>query len=911
MMKNILTTILALTVTTAAFGTVHSHWDGGRNTPVHKLDLRDEFGDKIDPGSPTALPVSTRNTCGQCHDYETIAGGWHFNSSRTNTCAGRASEPWFMVDATTGSQIPMSLRAWQGVYKPGALNMTNWEWVNTFGRHMPGGDLGEPADIYSEGGHNARWEVSGKLEINCFACHTQDKLYDHSEYVRLMARENFAWAATGALGLGDVGGMGLRVPDYWDALRGLDKDDKVYKVPPHITYDMSKFDHKSRTVLEVDTPRDKNCLNCHSVTQAGMGHKDIDGDVHLRAGMSCTDCHSNDLKHDIARGYEGDTSGSMDRGRATASCVGCHNGSDKTKAGRFGAPTPKHVGYPLVHFEKLSCTVCHSGVTEEGKIAQVRTSRANRMGVYGRARWVTPAPFILEPVFVKNDEGKIEPRRMTWPAYWGTRAADGSVAPLKPELVQETCAAELGVREHVGAILATLATNPNNPGTPALVIDGECFAANADNAAMPRGQDDSFKGVAFIYLVEGTNNVAVVPNYDPHESTDNMTEEQLYARADAEVDFNELLQTLDASPLADFRFGAVVLGDKIYYRGGTDEAVISTNAPAGVASRTLGFFKDNEFEPLLSDYLVANVKELGGSECTLTESMVAACLKQLTAAGQEKPVYIAHGKLWEIAADGALAAGENQAAAPVSWALGHDVRPARLARGAKPIKCADCHTVGSEFFFADVRSTAPLLTAKNMVQSQIAYMGLSGSYNKLFGMTFTVRPVLKIFLWIAFVLLALVAVAFVAAGVPALLAVGGILPGTSKEQMMSKVDQLSLLGIIAASVYLCVSGVLGWFFHLMTGYLLMLHIVAGGLFALCLMILVWTRGGERITNLAKSWRWMLMLALGAVVIFSAVAPMMTLFGSDWQEILLQTHRYASIGFLVVGAWTLLCRCKRP
>jgi len=904
-MKNILITALALTATVAAFGTVPSHWDGGRNTPVHKLALRDELGDKIDPGSTGALPVSTRKTCGQCHDYETIAGGWHFNSSGTNAAPGRISEPWFMIDSSTGSQIPMSLRSWKGVYKPADLDMTNWEWTYAFGRHMPGGDLGEPADIYSEGGPNARWVVSGKLEINCFACHTLDKLYDHSEFVRLMARENFAWAASGALGLGDVGGMGSRVPGYWDELKGLDKDDKLYRVPPHITYDMRKFDPKSRTVLEVGQPSNQNCLNCHSVTQRGMGHEDIDGDVHLRAGMSCTDCHSNGLKHDIARGSESDASGSMDRGRATASCVGCHNGTDEVKAGRFGAPAPRHVGIPLVHFEKLNCTVCHSGVTEDGEIAQVRTSKANRMGVYGRARWVTPAPFILEPVFVKNDEGKIEPRRMSWPAFWGTRADDGTVAPLKPEIVQEACASELNVREQLGAILKTFATDPNIPGVPALAVDGVCFAVNADGAAMPAEKDDSLKGVSFVYLVEGTNNVAVVPAYNPYGSTEGMTDDQLYARADDAVVFGHLLQTLDASPLAKHRFGAVVVGTNIFYRGGTDEAVISTNAPAGMASGTMGFFSDNTFEPLLTDYVTANVKELADSECTLTESMVAAGLNKLAASGQTKPVYIAHGKLWEIGADGALSSKEDQVAEPVSWAVGHDVRPARMARGAKPAKCADCHTVGSDFFFADVTSTGPLLTAKHMVQSQIAYMGLSGSYNKLFGMTFTVRPVLKIFLWIVFVLLALVAVAFAAAGIPALLALGGIPYGTPKEQMMTKVDKLSALGMIAASVYLCVSGVAGWFFHLMTGYLLVMHILAGGLFALCLVALIWTRGGERIANAKKSWLWMLILALGVVVIFTAVAPMMTIFGSGWQKVLLQAHRYATICFLVVGAWTMI------
>jgi hypothetical protein len=134
---------------------------------------------------------------------------------------------------------------------------------------------------------------------------------------------------------------------------------------------------------------------------------------------------------------------------------------------------------------------------------------------------------------------------------------------------------------------------------------------------------------------------------------------------------------------------------------------------------------------------------------------------------------------------------------------------------------------------------------------------------------------------------------------------GGIPQGTAQAQMMTKVDKLSFLGLIASSAYLCVSGVAGWFFHLMTGYLLVMHIMAGGLFALALVALIWTRGGERIANVKKNWLWMVMLALAAVVIFTAVAPMMTIFGSGWQHVLLQAHRYATICFLVVGAWTLI------
>ena len=57
---------------------------------------------------------------------------------------------------------------------------------------------------------------------------------------------------------------------------------------------------------------------------------------------------------------------------------------------------------------ELSCAVCHSGVTKDGRRSQVRTMRANRIGIYGRAQWATDLPFIEEPFVRKNTEGKVE-----------------------------------------------------------------------------------------------------------------------------------------------------------------------------------------------------------------------------------------------------------------------------------------------------------------------------------------------------------------------------------------------------------------------------------------------------------------------------------------------------------------------
>jgi len=150
-----------------------------------------------------------------------------------------------------------------------------------------------------------------------------------------------------------------------------------------------------------------------------------------------------------------------------------------------------------------------------------------------------------------------------------------------------------------------------------------------------------------------------------------------------------------------------------------------------------------------------------------------------------------------------------------------------------------------------------------------------------------------------------VAVAFVAAAMPTVLTKGEIPYGKPSEKMIVLIDKLAAVGLCAASVYLGLSGALGWFFHLMTGYLLVFHMVAGGLFATCLVALIWFRGARRITNVKRNVLWMFVMILGVLVLFTAVSPMMTWFGTGWQNVLLAAHRYTTFSFLAVSAWMLL------
>src|SRR5690606_21245067 len=91
-------------------------------TPFHHvIPLRDAAGDQItlppefdDEGKPQearAVPFSTAQTCGRCHEYNLISQGWHFNAN-SSVNPGRPGEPWILTDPATRTQIPISYRRW-------------------------------------------------------------------------------------------------------------------------------------------------------------------------------------------------------------------------------------------------------------------------------------------------------------------------------------------------------------------------------------------------------------------------------------------------------------------------------------------------------------------------------------------------------------------------------------------------------------------------------------------------------------------------------------------------------------------------------------------------------------------------------------------------------------------------------
>ena len=88
--------------------------DGNRSGPVHVITLYDDLGNELKPGEEFPRPVSMKNTCGKCHNYATISGGWHFNSCRVppEVKDERVGEPWVLRDSGTRTMIPVSNRGW-------------------------------------------------------------------------------------------------------------------------------------------------------------------------------------------------------------------------------------------------------------------------------------------------------------------------------------------------------------------------------------------------------------------------------------------------------------------------------------------------------------------------------------------------------------------------------------------------------------------------------------------------------------------------------------------------------------------------------------------------------------------------------------------------------------------------------
>ncbi|MBM4084222.1 MAG: hypothetical protein FJ272_05480, partial [Planctomycetes bacterium] len=118
-------TVLAAASALFADGIVLS--TGSRAPYVHRISLYDADAEIISPKDEPAKPYSPSATCGKCHDHGRISCGWHFSEADPKAAPGRLGAPWILTDLKTGTQLPISSRAWANTYRPAEAGLTPWQ----------------------------------------------------------------------------------------------------------------------------------------------------------------------------------------------------------------------------------------------------------------------------------------------------------------------------------------------------------------------------------------------------------------------------------------------------------------------------------------------------------------------------------------------------------------------------------------------------------------------------------------------------------------------------------------------------------------------------------------------------------------------------------------------------------------
>lgn len=475
--------------------------DGSRAQPVHLIPVLDEEGIAITAQDEFPVPFSVKQTCAmECHQYERITQGWHFNAAIESATPGRKGHPWLFVDEETGTLIPLSYRGWPGTYTPADIGLDDWEFIKRFGRHWPGGGVGEWGSL-NDSALVMRQMVSGPLEANCLACHNAHPGQDQAEYALQIARENFRWAAAAASGLAHVEGSAKDMDDTYDYLMPEPPDDPKL-IEPGIAYQTHRFDSNNKVLFEIqgEAPNHR-CYYCHTTVETeshGGAHFAADDDVHLAAGMDCVDCHRNDADHDIVRGYKGEAAYSANPLAEAMTCEGCHLGDHENGApgsGRFAAPRPLHKGIPPLHFESMTCTACHSGPWPEAQAQLMKTSMAHGLGMHGADKSPDALPHVYSPLYADDEFDRIAPHYAVWPSFFARKTEDGIIPITMAEArhwtnPQRTNDIE-NFEEKIKTKLFGLGLRSDSPGPWVYVGNGFVYSRNDTGEGLNREIDEA------------------------------------------------------------------------------------------------------------------------------------------------------------------------------------------------------------------------------------------------------------------------------------------------------------------------------------------------------------------------------------------------------------------------------------
>lgn len=363
---------------------------------------------------------------------------------------------------------------------------------------------------------------------------------------------------------------------------------------------------------------------------------------------------------------------------------------------------------------------------------------------------------------------------MFWPAFFGRMAGD-RVEPLTPDMVTTATEGILGAQQQIGRVLAALsATNPETTGHPVLITGGKALSRDLNG----RLEAEDYRGTPTLEenwawrVAEGVF-IPLLPDVDP-EGTGELGFE-------AEQALGRALDSLDDNPETS-QPGLLYAGK--LYRMQLDGSIVTTDHAELKSSTTQWVLVSGDtVEPLVPTENVKAALETVGTKKWATEEQISRVLKRLASAAGAKPgefVYVSSGKLYRNNAEGVLEAVDHEAAQPVSWAIGHDVRPAAQSLGA--VSCRECHDADAPYFHSIVKAAGPMITETVAAAPMHLFQSRDGSYERLFGYSFQWREYFKTFLFGSAGFLALILSAYALVGVRRAARYVGTSPSSPEER---------------------------------------------------------------------------------------------------------------------------------
>ncbi len=451
--KRIGTFLLIILATVLLFSLLYPTSACSQSSSHEKMTLRDFDGNPLTFESKA--PYSPKKTCGECHDYNQITNGYHFQQGRTDG-SGKivisdtfdSQQPWNLSSGMYGRYTIASPDLGRLAKKvnqhPSEIENSSFAFVQNCGACHPGGGWSEydrrgrlyydqeskkfgyedsggssllDGDYtpFSNGNanHGSPWNESGVGEADCLICHL--KGYQWKERGATLRGKFFKYAPTVGAG--------------WANIK-ISKDESGDLRTEEVTVDYTKkevVDFENLHLQIVKEPPDENCWSCHAMPNAkrtGLVEWNPEKDIHKARGLQCISCHSSDKEHNFAKGNTIQQTVRDDLNNTMHSCEDCHyKGKDKR------APRYKHPFSPR-HLKLIACQTCHIPFLTSTADLVYDYASTGKISVYETSKFLSSDPLdprkpipgvdpnIWYPAMTKW-KGRIVPTKPLVVIYWG------------------------------------------------------------------------------------------------------------------------------------------------------------------------------------------------------------------------------------------------------------------------------------------------------------------------------------------------------------------------------------------------------------------------------------------------------------------------------------------------------------